>query len=78
MEWALCCLGSVLEDPGCGSEKLVLGVCGPIAAKRHRRGQSCLGLVGKVVEGSTVGSEAGVPRLCWVSLDTVCGTVVMG
>lgn len=35
MEWALCGSGSVLQDPDCGSEKLVLAVCDPTAAKRH-------------------------------------------
>lgn len=35
MEWALCCPGSLLQDPDCGSEKPMLVFCGPIAAKRH-------------------------------------------
>lgn len=35
MEWALCCPGSVLQDPDCGSEKPVPAFYGAIAAKRH-------------------------------------------
>lgn len=46
----------MLPDPACGSEKLVWAGCGPTTAKRHK-GDRCLGLVGGVMEGSTVGSK---------------------
>lgn len=71
MEKALCCPGLVLQDPDCGSERLVLTLCGPTAVR--------------AAWGSWAKWQRGpVWAACWESQGcagchwTVCWAVVMG